>query len=142
MAENNSSPDINNREPTSKIILNLILDDLNDRKGFKQEYANIDNETQQEIRDTLTEKIQNSLDDSAVPQQEKVASLVKTVIDDLSDRRGLRQGFFGQLLFSDEAVREYKQENPGADITEDDSIPGISRQLTNKVQPFITPSNP
>ncbi len=124
-------------EPKSGKILNHILGDLNNRRGFRQEYDSIDKEVLKEMHTTLTDIIENALNDPQVPKEKKSELIVEKIIKDLSDRRGLRQGFFDELFFDDEDVKEYLQDNPGEEVSEDESRTGIARQLVKKINPFI-----
>jgi hypothetical protein len=126
-----------NPEPKSEKILNHILGDFNNRRGFRQEYDKTDKEVLKEMRTTLTGIVENTLNDPQIPKEEKSELIVEKVIKDLSGRRGLRQGFFDELFFDDEDVKEYLQDNPGEEVSEDESRTGIARQLVKKIKPFI-----
>ena len=122
--------------PTSIQILDTVLHDLTNRKGFKEEYQKIEDQVRADMRRELIDVINSQLNNMEIPTEERAASVAKAVLEDLSDRRGLRQGFFDQLFFDDEAVQEYKKQHPDIEITDDQSRTGIVRQLTSQIEGF------
>lgn len=118
-------------------ISEAILDNLNNREGFREEFNRVDEEVLSEMKATLDKEIGEKLEDSEIPKDQKARAIVETVIDDLSNRRGLRQGFFDQLFFDDEEVREYLSKHPDAEVSDDQSRSGIVRQLTVLIETLV-----
>lgn len=123
--------------PKQTRISEAILDNLNNREGFREEFNRVDEEVLSEMKATLDKEIGEKLEDSEIPKDQKARAIVETVIDDLSDRRGLRQGFFDQLFFDDEEVREYLSKHPDAEVSDDQSRSGIVRQLTVLIETLV-----
>lgn len=123
--------------PQSTRILDTILGDLNGRRGFRQEFEQIDPIVKEELNATVIGKIEERLRDPLIPQDQRARAIVDEVIDDLSDRRGLRQGFFDELFFDDDAVKDYQVEHPDIEVSDDESRTGIARQLTALIEPLV-----
>ena len=82
-------------EEKSKRIVGAILDYMNSFRGFNKEYAGIDAEILAEMQGDLRRIVTAVLTDATIT--DKPGVITERLLFNLSDRRGIRQGFFDPM---------------------------------------------
>lgn len=129
----------NIKENKSARVVEAVIDMMLKKDDFSRAYSTIDDDVRAEMSETLAGKVQGILDDSSVPAELKADTVASKIVDDISDRRGIRQEVFDGLFFDDEAVKKYIAEHPedASRVTENDSRSGIRRQIAAVVRSVI-----
>jgi hypothetical protein len=116
-------------------IRTTILDDLNGRKGFGEEYDMIDEDVREEMDGDLAQVIEAALQNNETPGEQIPTAVVDVVIRDLSGRKGL-DWFFDELLEDEADVQDFLRHFPDKDVP-GVTIADIKKDLVAKIRPLI-----